>query len=309
MYHNAVPECYPKNRIVYKRDGTAIEAVVAGSVYITGMRYIEIADLFTILHQWINLLPMNIVILRRTLYRLILIAITTGIASAQQEVDQMLADASIKIEQEQYNEALILVDKALAVSPDNITVLEKKINILYLQDELKDAMQLVEGLLKQQPLKPEYYYLRAVTHMFKQKYVKALDDFKMCVQLKIPERYMDKIYLSKGMAHYYLGEFTVAESSFSQAISLNPESSVAYHSRGLLKYEIKEYDEALKDFTLAYQLEEDNIITAFNLGLTYFRLQENENACYYFNKSCSNGNRNACKMLMMECAQELKLSQ
>jgi hypothetical protein len=37
--------------------------------------------------------------------------------------------------------------------------------------------------------------------------------------------------------------------------------------------------------------------------MAYFRAEDSKNACEYFHKSCSMGNKNACKMVLMNCAE------
>jgi TPR repeat protein len=71
----------------------------------------------------------------------------------------------------------------------------------------------------------------------------------------------------------------------------------------MLKYEEKEYDEALKYFNKAIQYENDNPIIFYNLAMSYLRSDDMENACYYFNKSCSLGYRNACKVYLLQCSE------
>jgi tetratricopeptide (TPR) repeat protein len=86
-----------------------------------------------------------------------------------------------------------------------------------------------------------------------------------------------------------------------KAIELSPGNASAYHSRGRIYYANKQYDEAVKDFSRSVEINPNNDAAYYNLGMTYFRLEDSKNACENFHKSCSLGNKNACKMIIMNC--------
>ncbi len=226
---------------------------------------------------------------------------------AQKDVDALLEKIDREISTENYTLALQSIDEVLAISPNNFFALEKKINVLYKMEDSKSATNMIELLLEDDPQNPEFYYLRAVLNMLKEKYSKSLNDFEKSFQYDMPEPYLEKLYLNRGIAYLKLDYHEEAEKDISRTIEINPKNASAYQSRGMVKYELKEYDAALDDFTRSFQLE-DNAIASYNLGMTYYRLEEPDNACFYFNKSCSGGNRNACRMLMMECAETIDLS-
>jgi tetratricopeptide (TPR) repeat protein len=91
----------------------------------------------------------------------------------------------------------------------------------------------------------------------------------------------------------------------SKSIELNNNNASAYHSRGMLNYQYKDYEAAVEDFQQALLFNENNAETNFNLGMSYFRLEDKDRACPYFHKACKEGNLNACKMVLMECARNI----
>jgi tetratricopeptide (TPR) repeat protein len=230
------------------------------------------------------------------------------ILSAQDNVDALLKDVDKAIADKDYQQALQNIDEVLSVSPNNLFALEKKVNVLYKMDDSKSASNMIDLLLQDEPHNPEFIYLRAVLNMLKEKYSKSLEDFNAAFQYDMPEPYLEKLYLNRGIAYLKLSYYDEAEKDISKAIEINPKNATAYQSRGMLKYELKEYDSALEDFKKSLQLDDNNPIASYNLGMTYYRLDEPDNACFYFNKSCSGGVRNACRMLMMECAENIDLA-
>jgi tetratricopeptide (TPR) repeat protein len=206
-----------------------------------------------------------------------------------------------------YNEALTIYKNILFSDPENFDVQEKKLNVLMLADRQKEASKDIDDLIRMYPQNPGYYYLRAILGLKNEKYVRAIDDFDKSIQLDMPKNFKYKVYLNRGMAHFYLQDFDLAESDFKSVIETDPQIAAAYHGLGMVKYEQREYEDAVSAFQKSLKYDEKNSITHFNMAMSYFRLKEKDNACYHFNRSCALGNRNACKLLMMECAEEIKL--
>jgi tetratricopeptide (TPR) repeat protein len=199
------------------------------------------------------------------------------------------------------SKALLTIEDILVKDPTYLEAQEKKIDILSQEERSKDAMKDIEEYILMYPTQPEYYYLRAVLNLQKEKYTKAIEDFDLSLQLKMPEKYLYKVYLNRGMAHFNNQDLELAELDFDEALKLDPKNAAAYHGRGMVNYAQAEYENAITEFQKAIRVEDDNPITYFNLAMTYFRLGDKENACYNFNKSCALGHRNACRLLLMEC--------
>ncbi len=215
------------------------------------------------------------------------------------EKNLRLVDANIRLGG--FSKALLLIEDILVMQPNNLDAQEKKINILVQQDRSREAFADIEEYISMYPNNPEYYYLRAVLNLQKQKYTKAIDDFNNAIRLDMPAATIYKVYLNRGMAHFYNQDFDLALNDFDEVLALNPRSAAAYHGKGMIKYELDEYEDAVTEFQQSLKLDDTNPITYYNLAMTYYRMNENDNACYYFNKSCEMGHRNACRLLMMQC--------
>ncbi|MBA7519581.1 Beta-barrel assembly-enhancing protease [subsurface metagenome] len=239
---------------------------------------------------------------------LLLLSFNAQLLSQQEDLEASLLLVDRYIASGEITKALTTIENILVKQPNNVDGQEKKISILTEQDRSKDAYNDVEDYMRMYPDQPEYFYFRALLHLQKGKYSKAIDDFNRAIQLDMPDNTVYKVYLNRGMAHFYLQDFDLAEDDFNEVLSLHSKSAAACHGKGMIKYELREYEEAVIQFQKALKLEDENPITHFNMAMTYFRLEEIDNACYHFNKSCSLGHRNACRLLMMECSQEIKIS-
>lgn len=245
--------------------------------------------------------------LRVVFFKLLLFISALTATSQDPEVPKELKEADFYIGNEQYDKALQLIDKALRKDPLNLDALEKKIAIYQSTDRLKDASKEIEEKLERNSKQGEYYYIRGVLNMYREKYVKSIENFESALENDIRSEDFYRVYLNRGMAYLHLTEFDLAEKDFQKAIELKPGFATAYHSLGMLKYETKEYEKAVEYFSKAIEIDESNAITYYNMGMSYFRLEDYDNACFCFNKSCMLGHRNACRLHLMECSKDLKL--
>jgi tetratricopeptide (TPR) repeat protein len=234
---------------------------------------------------------------------IILSASLIVLAQENPKIDLLLQEADMELGKSNYNEALIKVEKALALSPLHIGALEKRINIYYQMDDIKEASKYVDEAITEFPSEGEFYYLRGLVNLARKKYYKALNDFNKTFDFKSVDPY--KVYLNRAIANTNLQEYELAINDLTKSIELNNENASAYHSRGMVYYELKEYDMAVKDFSQAISLSQDNPVTFFNLGMSYYRMEDKDSACPYFHKACSMGDKNACRMAFMECAKNL----
>jgi tetratricopeptide (TPR) repeat protein len=219
------------------------------------------------------------------------------------EIKANLAQANRLLKEEKHLEALEYIEKALEIDPLHIEALEKKVLVMLVEKKSKDITKEIESLIKQSPQQPIYYYLHSIIQLYREKPQKAIEDLDKAIYYEMPEIYMDKIFLNRGKAYFDVGEFERAEADFEAGLEINPRYATIYHSFGLLKYELKRYDEAKELFLKAIQYEPDNSLIYYNLAMTYMRLKELKDACYYFNRSCNLGYRNACNVYLLECTE------
>lgn len=206
-----------------------------------------------------------------------------------------------------FQQAIVHANNARSIDEDDIDALEVWANAYLAADNSKEALRVIEQEILEQPNKAEYWYIRGVIYLQREKYSKALDDFASAAELDMPAEKRFKVFLNIGAINLALGDFEQSETNFNKALELNPNSSTVYHSLGMLEYENREYDKAVGYFIKSLQIDPSNAITHYNLGMTYFRLDDSDNACYHFNKSCGLGHKNACRLFLMQCANEINV--
>ncbi len=219
-------------------------------------------------------------------------------------VARLLEEADIALAASDFEKSLDKVESALRQSPKDINALQKRINIYYQMNNIKEASGHTEQAIREFPDEPEFYYLKGLINIAKEKYYKSVTDFNKVLALNKPID-MYKVYLNRGVAYLNLKDYNPAIEDLTKSIELNNTNASAYHTIGMIYYDLQDYTLAVENFTRALDLSQDNPVTFFNLGMSYFRQEDKESACPYFHKACSMGDKNACRMAFMECAKSL----
>jgi tetratricopeptide (TPR) repeat protein len=244
---------------------------------------------------------------RKLLYffQLLFICSLKSVCQDNPEVNRLLKEADALIATSDLQGALAKAEQALSISANDKKAQQYRINVFYLMQNYKDALKYADEAHDLYPRDPAFLYLRGITLNALGKFSRALNDFSMALAASEDKKDIYKIYLNRAVAYHNLLEFEMAMADFTKSIELNDTVASAYHGRAMLNYEIKDYDAAIKDFNKVIMLGQENDVVFFNLGMSYFRLGEKENACPYFQKSCSMGNKNACRMSLMECVKNI----
>jgi tetratricopeptide (TPR) repeat protein len=206
----------------------------------------------------------------------------------------------IFLAQQKYADALPEFNKTLEINPNNTEAFRGKIFSVYYAGKEKEAFELIDAAITKDPHISIYYYIKGVLNNNKGKYSRALENFDKALSLNAGTNEFN-IYLNRGISYLEVEETDAALKDLNKAIELGPSNASAYHSRGRIYYASKQYAEAVKDFSRSVEINPNNDAAYYNLGMTYFRLEDTKNACENFHKSCSLGNKNACKMIIMNC--------
>jgi tetratricopeptide (TPR) repeat protein len=210
--------------------------------------------------------------------------------------------AEINFAQKKYPQALLDYSKTIELQPDFSDAFRGKILSMFLSGKDKEASELVESSIKSRPDVSLNYYLRGLLLSLKQKYAKSLDDFDKAIALE-PGDNAANCYMNRGIAFLGVEEFDNAKNDLDKSIGIDTSNVVAYLSRGRANYNLKNYEEAVSDFNHVITANPTNDAAWYNLGMTYFRIENKSMACQSFHKSCSMGNNNACRMIVMECSE------
>lgn len=111
--------------------------------------------------------------------------------------------------------------------------------------------------------------------LYYEDYVLSIQYFNQAIAAK---PYLYEPWFFRGVAKYYLDDFSGAEEDCTQAIQRNPYVTSSYELRGLCRIQLKRYDEAASDYTVALKYDPENQGLWHNRVLCYIRSKNNERA-------------------------------
>jgi tetratricopeptide (TPR) repeat protein len=209
----------------------------------------------------------------------------------------------------QYRKALDDYDHAIALDSMDPDYLRKKASVLYEQNRLTDAQELIEQAEK---LDPNNKWIRKKKEFYQSDGAKA------------------RVYASKGGELMGQGRYEEAVGQFNEALNLNGDDYISYYNRGVCFYNLQHPDEALadmhqviarkRDYIKAYEIMSriefergnyDNAIEAenfflkldpqnkegyYNRALMYWKKGMKRESMDDARRSCDLGCQQACQM-------------
>lgn len=203
--------------------------------------------------------------------------------------------------QKDYSQALQQYDAAIRSNVQMHEAYAGKARALMGLQNYKDAIKVVVDALKTFQDDPELYYIHGLLNFQRSKPGLAIEEYNKVLSLNA-EWNTCQVFLNRGLANDALQKPDRAIQDFTKAILADPNNADAYIARGNVLYNITKYQEAAGDFIKADVLNPDNPVIIYNIGMAYYKDNDRTSACRYFQKSCSLGNNNACKMVVLNCS-------
>jgi tetratricopeptide (TPR) repeat protein len=148
----------------------------------------------------------------------------------------------------QYELAILCYEEALKLSPDNIKIYRKKIEVLVLSEKIEEGLEL-------------------------------------CNQAIIISPSNSDLYLTQGNIYQVLGCFDKAIDSYDEVINLNPNSADAFCNKSNTLMELRKFDEAVASAKKAIQIKPDLSLAFFNLATALMHLRLFDLSMKSFNKA------------------------
>lgn len=164
----------------------------------------------------------------------------------------------------------------------------------------KTAYELADKAVEDYPNIAIYLYTRGLFYLYRDKPEKAISDFTKAKELDSSHNLFN-IFLNRGNAYLSIQDFEKASTDLTEAIALNPDNASAYHSRGMVYYQKQEFEQSVQDFNKSLSINPNNASGHLNIGMAYLKQSDTKNACKHFRKSCEFQNKNACRMVIMNC--------
>ncbi len=246
--------------------------------------------------------------------------------------DRLLADADYAIKNDEYIEALDLVNGGIKNGYRKSVLLKKRAEIYHLLDNKDLAISDLNSAIDSDKRNPDLYEMRGDLNYELKKYKQALSDFEQAVKYS-PEKF--QLYIKRAKAYQQVGEFENAlkdirffqnyypdenESLYeiskiymeegryldalkllNKCISSGKPSAKYYLARGESYFRARTYKNADRDLAMALDLNPADSDAWYFKALTNIRLGKKDHACFCLKKSFELGKKEAYDELLKSC--------
>lgn len=187
--------------------------------------------------------------MRRVMGVLILAFIST--LSLGQSAKEYTQRGRELLEKQEYVEALVNLNKAIELDPNNSAAYYLRGNIKDNFEDRHGAMKDYNVAIEKNPKFADALYARGNVKMKLQDYYGAIDDFTAVIAIN--ENFVEA-YFSRGRAKQFLQAYQDAINDCSKIIQINPKNSDAYSMRGILRIEFGDTKNGCLDLSKAGEL-------------------------------------------------------
>ncbi len=130
-------------------------------------------------------------------------------------------------------------------------------------------------------LNKPYFFYKGRELIIESRYRDAIEMLNLLLRTETKEY---EGYFLRGVAKYNLEDLLGAESDFTSAIEVNPVYTLAYQYRAIVRSRLGNYNEALKDYQEAMLLRPNSAYPYFSRGVTFLLSQQFKRAVDDFTK-------------------------
>lgn len=175
-----------------------------------------------------------------------------GLAIAPDKIDLSITKAKAAMALNRDEEAMAIMDAAIAKQPDIFILYVIKGNVL---DDQNKVQMAIGAYSKSIQLKPDYafaYLNREEDFASISRYENALTDYNKFIEM-IPDN--DEAFNMRGATYHKLGKNDEAMADYTKAIELNKDQKYALINRGIVYAETGAADKAMADYNQAITID------------------------------------------------------
>jgi len=203
--------------------------------------------------------------------------------------------------QRDFKQALQQYDAAIKANAQLTEAHAGKARTLMAMQNNRDAMRTIEDAIKTSFRNDaELLFIRGLLNFQRGNHRQAVDDYDLSLSANASWNPF-QVFLNRGLANDAQSKPDIAIQDFSKAIIADPNNAGGYLARGNVLYALSRFSDAVEDYLRAEVLNPDNNVITYNIGMSYQRNNDRAAACRYFQKSCTQGNANACRSVVLNC--------
>jgi len=161
-----------------------------------------------------------------------------------------------------------------------------------------NGITLFDDVIEKQPQAFYAYHSRGIAHYYKGNYPASLRDYDQAITLN---GNYGLTHYNRGLTLMMLKQNEEALKSFSRTIELIPTHDQAFNDRAIAHYNLNNFIDALKDYNTCLSLNPSNARAYYNRGVTSLRLNDLSSACTDWHKADSLGVSQARDLWIKYC--------
>ncbi len=244
-------------------------------------------------------------------------AIALGLEQHPDTVGLRLLKAELYILEENFEEALVLLNEVEALEPGNEEMYIQKAMLLSKQEQHHEAINLLNKALEiQEETTVDVLSLIAMEFLFLEDFERAILYFRNCLEIDSQDitilhnvvycydmldqhqeaveflnqyiegdPYNEAAWHQLGRQYRLLNQHDAALNAFDYAILIDDQFVGAYFEKAATLEHLKRYEEAIANLLITTELEDPSAITFLKIASCYEKLNKKETATIYYLKS------------------------
>ena len=183
-----------------------------------------------------------------------------------------------------YQEAIELIDQAIAINPNVASYHSNRGNALKALKQLDAAVASYDKAISLNPDFADAYYSQGVVLQGLKKLDAAVASYDKAISLKPDDA---DAYYNQGVALQELRQLDAAVASYDNVIALKPDYAQAFSNKGAALLELKKFEEAIANFATAIAIKPDYVEAYSNRGIALKELKQLGAAVSSFDRALS----------------------
>jgi len=197
-----------------------------------------------------------------------------ALAADPHSADTLVAIAELYAGRSQHADAVAELQKALALSPDNVVVLRHLVVEATKADNGQAALDAASTLASRSPDNPDDLYLSGAA-MLQQNAASASTVLEKYVALRTDN---PKAWMGLGMAYVQQKRYTDAQAPLERSLKIDPNIAESEYELGIVAKNVGTSDEAIQHFQRAVKLQPRYAKALWSLGNLYLQSGELQKA-------------------------------
>ena len=198
----------------------------------------------------------------------------TEALNLKEDYETMALLASVYSTREEFDEALEVVDRMVALHPDDITGRMSRANLLFIMEREDDVITACDEMIARDEKQFAAYYLRARSEKNLERLEACLDDLNLALGVK--EDFAEA-FLLRAEVYHILHKDAEALADIEKCVTLTPGEETVFLWRGKIKETLKDQEGAEESYQQVLDLNpfnEEGILLLGKLMITTGKIEQ-----------------------------------